>query len=251
MQQMPTDLLEAYWDESGRADDPNCSYLSLSGLVGAAKNWSLFSQAWQAALDGSGLPYFHMRDFANYKGAFKDRREWSEERRQDLLNQLLAAIAVAAPSIHGAVVDLAAWRALTDAERGLWKHNPWYCCMQECVRLLGVHCGVGQLDARCVFSQQAEFRGTAAALWAVLRQTDWIGCDRIGEFQMADMRTVLPLQAADLVAYELTRFGKTRARGEIPRYPLRVLLGIDPHAFVSQVDAAKLREQIDGAMSAE
>ena len=64
------------------------------------------------------------------------------------------------------------------------------------------------------------------------------------ELEMDDMRHRLPLQAADLVAYELLKFDP--ADPGAARMPFRTLIDIDPRAFVVNIDAEYLRQQAEG-----
>jgi hypothetical protein len=89
------------------------------------------------------------------------------------------------------------------------------------------------------FSRQDEFAGRAAQLWAVLESSGRY--PRLGRLEMDDMRGRPPLQAADLVAYELLKFDPQRP--DASRVPFRRLLDIDPNAFVVDIDADYLADQ--------
>src|SRR5438105_13914422 len=88
-------MLRAYFDESGRSDDLKCRYMGMGGLVATAEGWERFEPAWQAVLTEYGLPYFHMVDYVQYRGAFKEKSEWPEARRRALMAELLKAISFA------------------------------------------------------------------------------------------------------------------------------------------------------------
>lgn len=242
-------MLRAYWDESGHAEDPRCRFVGMGGLVASTEGWSAFEPQWRSVLHKYGLASFHMREYVAL--GVKNKDEWPEERRKALMNELLQAIALAKPFVHGAVMDLSAWRALTTEERSYFR-DPWFCCLQECVRLAAVHCHVDNETMETVFSDQGEFRGKAAELWAVLKNSQWPGFAGLGGYAMEEMRRVLPLQAADLVAYETVKFTSDTAlpppekSPRPPRYPLLALLGIAPDAFIAHIDAGYLAWQLEG-----
>ena len=244
----PLHMLAGYWDESGHADDPQCHHLGIGGLIAPASRWARFEIMWRATLNAFDLSYFHTVDFVNYTGAFSDRDAWPETRRRALMARLLDAIAEARPSVHAALSSLTAWRGLAPKEQGLFQ-DPWFCCLQECVRLASAHCVVDRERIDMVFSQQTEFVGKAAQLWGLMKQSSWPGFGSIGAFAMDDMRRVLPLQAADLVAYEAVKsIGDASGTVRHPaRYPFRALVGIDPNAFIVYIDASYLAWQVEGA----
>jgi hypothetical protein len=244
-------MLRGYWDESGSADDPSCRFMGIGGLIASPESWSLIEAQWRVTLDDYALPYFHMREFAHWSGNFKQRSDWPEARRRELMSRLLGAIAVGQPRVHGAVIDLAAWRLLDKKYREAFV-APWYCCFQECARIASVYGVIDKVDMEMIFAQQAEFAGKAMPLYDSIRQRQDKGYDGFTRFAMEDMRNVLPLQSADLVAYELVKFaGHVEDVGEEwetlkPRAPFRGLLQIDRHAYVANIDAAVLRAQCEG-----
>jgi hypothetical protein len=239
-------MLRAFWDESGSTDNPQCRFVGIGGLIASADSWDRFDPEWQRVLDEFGLPHFHAKDYAHWKGAFANKDVWREPRRRAVMQELLLAIAEAKPRVLGAVMHLDAWRALSEEEHGFF-HDPWFCCMQEVVRMTAVHCHMEQESVATVFSQQDEFAGRAATLWATVKKRTEPGYADLGAFAMEDMRKLLPLQAADLVAYEIVSFAPELQPGQLARFPLRALVGIDPNAYVANIDATYLALQLDGA----
>ena len=43
----------------------------MAGLVAPMLNWEFFEANWKAALNRFDLPFFHMKDFAQFRGAFQ------------------------------------------------------------------------------------------------------------------------------------------------------------------------------------
>lgn len=237
-------MLHGHWDESGMAHDPACKVVALAGLIADTDGWLRFEPAWQAMLDEFHLPYLHMKDFAHWRGAFADRELWTEARRRELMQRALTTIALAKPHVHGAVLDLDAWRSLPQHCRDAFL-DPWFCCLQEVARIASVYCVVEGERVGMVFSQQKEFAGTALRLWSALRERSEF--EKLGAFMMDDMRHLLPLQAADLVTYEVAKLAPTILNASNLRFPLRALLEIDPNAFVANINSEYLQGQCEGA----
>lgn len=81
-------VLGAYFDASGNNPSDEC--LVLAGFVSTPERWAQFSVAWKALVnDEWSLPYFRMSDFENRMGPYKN---WSDKERHDRLNQLLELI---------------------------------------------------------------------------------------------------------------------------------------------------------------
>jgi hypothetical protein len=224
--------------------------MGIIGLVASDEGWVRFEPAWRGVLDAYELPYFHATDCEQGRRIFKDRELWPRPRRAALVAELLGVIALAGPRIVGAVMSLDAWRALSKDDRSLFL-NAWFPCMQECVRLAAAIAVTEQAACELVFSQQEEFAGRAAGLWDVLRRSHIPGIEHVRGYRMADMRDSLPLQAADLVAYELTKSAPTIAVGGDLRPATGALLMIDPFMFISDLDAGYLTWQVEGARLVE
>jgi Protein of unknown function (DUF3800) len=82
-------VAQAYVDDSGKSEPP---VYVLAGFVATAKTWAAFSDDWKEILSLGPLPlkYFKMAEAASCEsGQF---RFWSEERRNERVNQLVAVI---------------------------------------------------------------------------------------------------------------------------------------------------------------
>jgi Protein of unknown function (DUF3800) len=99
--------LYGYFDESGT--HKGSAALALAGFVGKADDWGAFSYEWGAALAEWGIDYFHMAPFESRLREYKD---WTNEQRQDRLNHLLALIAKYTVASVGVVIPLADYDAI-------------------------------------------------------------------------------------------------------------------------------------------
>lgn len=63
--------IKAYFDGSGKSDNPDCRYLTLAGYVGTEDAWAAFEKAWDRVLNRWGCNYIHMRE-AKHRGALRD-----------------------------------------------------------------------------------------------------------------------------------------------------------------------------------
>lgn len=237
-------MLEAYWDESGSSTDPSCAFVGMAGLVAREQDWQRFQALWAAALQAHKLPYFHAAKMEHGRKPFRPKKDWPFSRKESLQDELLAAIRAAHPRVLGAALDLSAWRALPP-----WQHraliDPWFPCLQECVRMSVVAALYEEVDSvATVFSQQEEFASKATLLWESLVRSERLAYDRLSGYAMKDMRNSLPLQAADLVVYECVKAIPSLAAGTEIRPAVSQLLSIDPHAALLNIDAAYIDRQL-------
>ena len=193
-------VLEAYLDESDRSD-VNPRLFSMAGWLGDGRAWRSFEPRWEAILrdDRFGVSEFKSSDFANRKGEFED---WSDDRCAPFLSELLDVIQ--AIDVIGVEVVLSLnepedkWaRALRDAD--------YLACACHCMVLLIHIAAIRHVEGERVaflFDERQKGRGKIqeikknikARLRAALAK-------RVGPMESDGSLEILPLQAADLLAY--------------------------------------------------
>jgi hypothetical protein len=90
-------------------EEPSKRFLVMAGFVSDAETWKEFDSAWRARLADDGIPYFHMNPFAMRQLHF---RGWSEDRRRELLGDLLGIISSNVYYKFGIVVEAEAMHDL-------------------------------------------------------------------------------------------------------------------------------------------
>jgi hypothetical protein len=114
--------LKGYFDESGDDSDPQHSALSVAGYLGPAEGWSAFDAEWRGVLRKFDVPYLHMRELQNRRGAFKSWAKGNPEadaRAASFFGELAGVIGRAKLEAFGAVVvlsDLIRFNAGTGAD---------------------------------------------------------------------------------------------------------------------------------------
>jgi hypothetical protein len=194
-------VIVGYFDESGHSS--GTEFFSLAAFVSDKLEWEKFDKQWRRALEQSGAPYLHMREFAHFRGPFTG---WSEERRRSLLSECVTAINSIKTIAIGAVVSVEDFNTL-DPESQSKLQDPFFFCFQEVVRGVALSAAFEQenLKAHMVFSQQDEFRPKAMKLYGAMSHYSDVG-NQMGSLKFCNMLEVPALQAADLLAYELRHF---------------------------------------------
>jgi hypothetical protein len=237
-------MLSAYMDETGHSRDEKQRFNGMAGLMAPAKRWRRMERKWKRTLQRFRVPYFHMKDFANFHGHYKG---WSETKRRDLYRCLLAHIEGTRPFPVGSILKMEDYRAFV-AERGeAIFDDPYHIGFGSVIVYLSTTMNAirpaGERVA-LVFSDQVEFRNSAMRDYGLLvdvtEDDDLAVISNRTEWPIfRDMKELVQLQAADIVAYELYKeFERQEDRPHVePRHGYKELcrmslrLGLDAPMF--------------------
>ncbi|MGC2742831.1 MAG: hypothetical protein WA672_06565 [Candidatus Angelobacter sp.] len=220
--------LHSYTDEGGHEDEPNRLYLGLAGFVAPAGNWDVFSAEWLDVLDKAGLKEpFTMKHFAHFKGQFAN---WNESSRQTLMARLIEIIRATNATPIGAVISLSDYQTLTASQQAALR-EPFYVVFQFCTRIAAIEATIEPPEetVAMTYAYNSEygvtFAGKAEQLWHKIKSKFQHG-SRMRSYACGTPLELPQLQAADLLAYELTRdFESIRKRPNLGmRWPLKQIL---------------------------
>ena len=222
--------LSAYFDESGHSEDEKCRFVGMGGLWAPSSAWEDFDGKWQAILDKhcEGKP-FHATDFAYQSEPFKG---WEEEKRQEFFGGLVRTIKESEARPFGAVVSLDAYEFICQGIPAVRQAllDPYYLCFQDVTRAAAVSLigySIEHLDnweefeknerVAMVYAYQKRFgaisspegtarenMGRAESLWHAIRDANPHFGRWMGSYTSDSPSNLTFLQAADLLAYELT-----------------------------------------------
>ncbi|HEX8250641.1 MAG TPA: DUF3800 domain-containing protein [Pyrinomonadaceae bacterium] len=190
-------------DETGRSEDLSQKFVGMAGLFAPSKNWEKFEKQWKETLEKFDIPFFHMKDFAHSTGFFK---EWKgdEIKRRQLFGELMRTIKQNGALPFGCTIPLDYYRQhpqyLQDANK-----NPYYLAFMFCALLLSYMVEPFREDGETiapVFAEQTEFQHEAMRFYQGLKRNGTIS-DLLDFPVFRPMQKFVPLQAADLVAYEV------------------------------------------------
>jgi hypothetical protein len=201
--------LQAYFDETGHGDDANTPFLGIVGCLAAAPVWRRLEERWAASLASEGLNYFHMREYAFSVEQFKDWRG-DEARRRRIYAKLWEIILRANLIPLGSFVLLENYKQeLTGQEQHMFR-DAYFLCYLQCLRFLAQYAEFGQVGSvDTFFDEKKGFKGEALKMYGVL--THRFG-GKISPPAFCDMRTLAPLQVADIIAYESKKEFERRSR---------------------------------------
>jgi hypothetical protein len=258
--------LTLYADESGHADDPLLYYAGMAGFVAEAGAWEVFEGEWKELLRIAGVNELHMRHFVHSEGEFtKWKGKEHEPERQMFLGRAIEIIKNARPVPIGAVVSLRDFESLTESQRISFL-DPYYVAFQACTSGAALQAIYEDKDERVamVYSYNKEFgtgrpgevysvdqAGRAEQLWHAMKRSHGRHCARMGSYGSSTPREMMPLQAADLLAYELCHeFENQLKRPDLGmRWPLRQMLGLlkVPIPLLILYDRKELLHRVKGS----
>lgn len=218
-------MLWAYMDDSGSHDrSHNCV---VAGYWGGVNRWKKFERAWKAILLRERVEEFKANEFwptikGKHVGPYED---WSEDRRAYFIRDLLVTIVESGIVPFGCGVLGAEWNAqplnlreiitLADSPK---KAKSLLIPFQRNVYRAASYCKPG-VRMNFVFDHSATAhvvsgleRCYAGIKGQAIELKDPIK-DNLGAFSTDDSKIAVPLQAADLLAYEMHRFAKQKERG--------------------------------------
>jgi len=215
-------VLRAYIDDSGSHDGaPHCL---LAGYWGGTNEWRRFERAWNAAIRDEGVTEFHAKTFwprihGKRLGEFKD---WTDERHRRFIERLLAIIASHKIFPFGFGVLGSDWDKQTEEYRRVFcalDHSDCpndellksiYMSFNMCVLRISRYCHPGKIMNFYLDDDPKTSGRMAASFLRIKSQMKGDGSCQIGSLNFSDSKDAAPLQAADLLAYELYRWRKRK-----------------------------------------
>jgi hypothetical protein len=182
----------------------------MGGLLSPVEKWPDFENKWNAVLKEFRLPYFHMREFEARHPVSGERmygfKGWDNYKRKRLYGKLMRIIQNTHAMPIGAIVPMEAYREVC----GAWEsflQDPYLFAYQNVLAhttsFMEVVRAPSNVKAAFVFSNQVEFRHRALELFEQIHKRGLFTKRIAYEPDFRDMREIVPLQAADVVAYEM------------------------------------------------
>jgi len=222
-------MLTAFFDDSGT--DGSGPFCVLAGYISDVERWKAFSDAWDKELRTEPkIAHLKMVEAHNRRGPFWG---WDNAARDQKVLRFAEIVNRHAIGGIASVVSHKAYRAAAKGFLPDTVDNPYWLCFQrvilETVRIYGHECDGGKINF--VFDTQGEGFERRAALmhdgWRKIFASTPYG-PLIGSMTFASDLDVLPLQAADLLAWHVRRRGDRAIQKAPENRPIDALLGKIP-----------------------
>lgn len=190
-------MVIAYLDESY-----DNKVLIVAGWVAEASEWTRIEREWASVVNENSIDRYHAADCSNGFGEFRD---WPVKRRTGLVKRLIKILT--SGSMYGACSGLKVddYEAIVpDAARQIIG-APYHLCFQTCVGHIAQRAEDLPIGEKIdfVLDRNQQFGGNATNLFSMMSDDrSWKHHGRLGTIAFAPAKDFLPLQAADLLAYE-------------------------------------------------
>jgi len=196
-------MLQVYLDSSGKSHERNgCSYLTLAAITGLDSTWRDFDRRWQRVLDEHEVSYAHMNELVRCKGPFRD---WLEDRKVAFAKDLLCClIQQDRTSLIACIVtiDLQEYRACSTSRE---TKPPEAVCVDGCMSLVLQHPHFTNGCTEIWFDRNESFIQYLYRTWSWLKSDSSSWASHISDVRPREMKTSVPIQAADLLAWATNR----------------------------------------------
>lgn len=196
-------MITAYFDDSGTS--PNNDVAAVGGYLGTKYQWDQFITHWQRLLKDYGVEQMHHTDLENLRGEFTAESGWSPTRRNEFVRKAQRIIKRYTYIAVGCAVIRKDFDEVLPELIKKYYGGPYGWCAQECIRQASNWCEDAKhgqainwvFEAGTKGSGQIEFFLNKSyanpKIRQLLRLNGWA-------FKGKD---IIPLQAADVVAYEI------------------------------------------------
>ena len=213
----------AYFDESGTHEGSEA--VAVAGYLSTPDLWQKFEVEWRKTLAEFGIDFFHMTDFAARRQQFAG---WPEEKRRACLSKLIDITNRHVIASVGTVIPVRDYQAAFSKKADNFVGGPYgvaaMACFSEVAKtfnLIGVH---GQVAY--VFETGARGSGQVHKAFTWLEQNPGSKAEmRLLALSFQNKREYCPLQAADILAYELYLYfpKSVKKSGRPVRYGVKAL----------------------------
>ena len=209
--------LHVYMDESGTHDD--AAVMVIGGYIFEEDEADRFAQEWSAALTEYGLPYAHQTDCATGNGVYKGM---NVEKRIEIQTRLIKLIRSC--SLHSfCVVSDPVWlRSELDSDGipALARTSNYEMLVIICLTIINEWVGSKKYQGLVSYFLEAGHRNQREVnrVFELVAREDMLKAEmRYASHCFADKFEAVPLQAADMVAWQAYHYWSRRIRHGIVR----------------------------------
>ncbi len=205
-------MLKAYFDDSGDADAPGETHLTVGGYVSDETGWAYFEPAWQSIMNDAGVPYLHMKEFGDPKSKIYGHLKASPKAEERFMASVINLIKGSAKGSLATTVILDEFRDF-NANHGL-SLDPYAFAIYGCLFQLRSFYPDDPIAIIIDNFDNSKSRIEKALNYARSDSLSGLKPDlfNISSLQRTESwRNILPLQAADLIAWEVRKYRRERS----------------------------------------
>jgi len=179
----------------------------MAGYIANENKWLRFEREWRKAMREFGVTHLHMREFTQSRGEFT---KWPEAQHRRLMQRVTWVIKSCVMYRVGAAIPCADYQqtvGLVEPENS--RISPFWCAFQCCISAILAYCekfGIAD-DIALVLDENSESRQHALGFYTSFKESQGLkNRSQLVSMSFADDKKFTPLQAADLLAYELNKY---------------------------------------------
>lgn len=199
-------MLNAYFDETGKENDPGSKIVGIGGCVAPFTHWERFEPEWTGVLGKYGVGYMHMKEFSHSVKGFDNGWKGDRPKREAFQHDLWDVIDKVNPLYIGCFLPMSEYRVILTATERQQLYDAFFIAYSSCVAAIQMHVFLhdNTIDSvSMIFDENKGFKGVAFGMYdRVMEIGNGRFLDKIPSPVFRDMRKILPLQVADMVAYE-------------------------------------------------
>ena len=223
-----TDDLKLHFFGDESHDSRREHVMTMAGFLAPRVNWNRLWVRWRDALAAEGVNVFHATECEGRQGEFGG---WSRDRVEGLQRTLIDIVCDQMHDVIGfsCSVDLAAYKEFTPRLRAILKfpkgfsisgpvYDPYFILYQMLIEMVSTVDFIAELpnEEGIGFTfDQHHLRTRAKAIAEVMNRIRDFGY-RVRRAGFMDKREIVPLQVADLIAYETYRYQAETRLGASP-----------------------------------
>ncbi len=210
-------IFKAYFDDSRDEEYPKEVASSLGGYVGTIRDWNYFQNEWKVALSNHDVPYLHMKELAHCEGPFRKYKN-DEAARISLLRSLIEIIKNSHLKGFSSTVLLEDMKLFNDVniENKKYKEhrdkiNAYALNLFSCMRCISNEFPKSHVEIILDRTNYIDGKKRKALIYAEKDKLykDYELLRFVPLSKGLTFKKVIPLQAADLLAYEVAKEATT------------------------------------------
>jgi len=216
-------VIRAFFDDSGKESDLDNRIVCVAGyLAPDGLYWETFGQTWRHQLFKHGISWLHMKDFMQDQDEYK-KLGWDWPKKKEVLDNFVAVIRGSQLIGVGVGVDAAAWKKIPKEVTKIQGDAQQFCFLRIMKMIVDrVKATLPRDFVSVHFDCDIAFTPARFHRFLGVREHDEDAKAYLKSFSVSDAKIFLPLQAADLLAWEsrkelIRKIGGFESRPEFQR----------------------------------
>jgi hypothetical protein len=235
-------MLRCFFDDSGKESDPTNRIVCIAGYLAIDGLWNMFTEGWSHQLLKNSMSWLHLTDFMADKS-----QDWPTKRA--ILDGFINVIKASQLIGFGVAVDADAWREVPEGITRTEGNAQQFCFLRIMRMVIERLKAARENDFVTVyFDCDKNFTPSRFQKFLGLRDHAEDAKRYLKAFCIGEPKTFLPLQAADLLAWEtrkdlMRRLGGYDSRPEF-KFLFESLLNWVPDYQSEMWDRAEIEDKI-------